>query len=163
MNSPDCHHDGYEDPQHHDHDRPKHDPGYVRVENFPKLHLLTSLLIRFVSQHERTRGRSVGSGVDLRCRARKAAASRSSDGAPVKSGESSPYGMAAPHSAMARRQGRFTPVFAGHGRVLMASCGLEHDPEKACPGLDPMGADLSNLSTVMPAKAGHPVTREGAF
>src|SRR5262245_29954946 len=56
LNSPDCHHDGYEDPQHHDHDRPKHDPGYVRVENFPKLHLLTSLLIRFVSQHERTRG-----------------------------------------------------------------------------------------------------------
>jgi hypothetical protein len=30
----------------------------------------------------------------------------------------------------------------------------EHDPEKACPGLDPMGANLSNFSGVMPAKAG---------
>jgi hypothetical protein len=43
--------------------------------------------------------------------------------------------MAAPHSAMARRQGRFTPVFAGYGRVLMAPCALEHDPEKPAPDL----------------------------
>jgi hypothetical protein len=28
------------------------------------------------------------------------------------------------------------------------------DPEKACPGLDPIGANLSNPSAVMPAKAG---------
>src|SRR5262249_49095314 len=27
-------------------------------------------------------------------------------------------------------------------------------PEKACPGLDSIGANLSNLSAVMPAKAG---------
>jgi hypothetical protein len=35
-----------------------------------------------------------------------------------------------------------------------AGSALEHDPEKACPGLDPMGANLSDFSGVMPAKAG---------
>src|SRR5262245_3792559 len=57
LNSPYKHHDWDEHPQHHDHDRPEHQAGYVRVEGFPKLlHLLTLALDGSVA-HVIERGR----------------------------------------------------------------------------------------------------------
>jgi hypothetical protein len=41
-----------------------------------------------------------------------------------------------------------------HRQPHRSLLGLKHDLEKACPGLDPIGADLSDLPAVMPAKAG---------
>jgi hypothetical protein len=65
LNSPDCHRDWDENPQHHNHDRPKHQAGYVRVENFPKLHLLTSLLIGSPPLMIEREGSSAGSDVGI--------------------------------------------------------------------------------------------------